>query len=799
MNHSPHSARLCRTLSWMAMMFGAMAGTLNAQSTGSIEGDVRTQDGAPVVAIDIIDAASGIATRTRDDGSFSLRNVPAGERTVVARGMGFRPSTTSVVVTSSRASRVVIVLEIDPVGLSDVTIRADRITYREPLSSSAARGGMKVIDAPMSVEIINDRRMRDQAANRLDEMFSYMGGISQQGTRGQGFLLRGFSLDQEFSAYLINGMNGAIWRQHDPPSAIIDRVEYLKGPASIVFGVGQPGGTINIITKQPSIRAEQSIEVRHETYASDISPAAARNGFSITSDFTGPLTEDNTLLYRLALSHTRSESFRDDVSDGSVAILPSIAWRPAEGTSASLQLELLADRGSFDEYLVAPKGDLSLVPAITTRLGEPTDSYRESGIAASASLDHAFSDAFNLRVQARHASRSDGRRLFQHRAILNDSMLARSYRDQENSRRYSFLDAYMQSRVEFLSMTHTIITGVSGGLESVHFDRLSLTADPSLNINIYAPVHNASIPKAKPGTNRFWSNTFGSVYLEDRMAIGSMLDVIVGARFDVASIDHEERSKELTFSKTDAAASPRVAVVVRPVEGVSAYASLSTSFAPTDAEKENAEGTIDFDPERGEQYEVGVKTDVFDGRLSGSIALFQITQRNTLCQAEGKNPNGNSIYQQVGRMRSQGAELDLNVTPFTEWQMTGTLSYTDARIIEDKDPALVDARATHVPNVAASFWSNYRVAEGTLAGFGLGLGVVHTGERPTTLPSATGTTLVLPAYTRLDGSLFYETGNVRVAVNVPNVLDTRYWASGESLRLVPGAPRSVRTTITITH
>jgi iron complex outermembrane receptor protein len=570
----------------------------------------------------------------------------------------------------------------------------------------------------------------------------------------------------------------------------------------VVYGVGQPGGLINIVTKKPRAEHSASVELRHSSYMAGVSGFGDDNSFGVSTDFTGPITSGGDLLYRIVLAHINAESYRHEVNDWSLYIHPSLTWNLSDATSATAQLEITTDKGRWDEYLVAPKNNLDLVPPVDTRLGEPTDYYWDGGYATSLQMRHRFSEDAAISASLRRVARADGRRLFQHGRMLNDSILSRSYRDQKNERDYNFADVNYQQQLITGPLEHTLVAGVSGGYEFIHFNRLSLATDSTLNINIYEPVYGAKIPVPKPGFNRTWNNLFAAAYLEDQIAIGELFRISAGVRIDRASIDHsvdyDPKRTGFGFEKTDVGFSPRVGLVALPSEGISVYVSYSTSFAPTDAEKENAQGAIDFEPTRGRQLELGTKADLFDGKLAAGLAIYQITQENVLNEGEGKNPNGNTIYVQVGQARSRGVDLELSVSPLAGVEITGGYGYTDARVTEDPDSSLIGARLTYTPHNQGNAWIAYRIPEGVLKGLGFGFGLVHIGSRPTKLPDADGFAFHLPAYTRYDGALYWERDAVKISLNLNNLTGVRYWASGEAIRLVPGAPASIRTTITIT-
>jgi iron complex outermembrane recepter protein len=193
-------------------------------------------------------------------------------------------------------------------------------------------------------------------------------------------------------------------------------------------------------------------------------------------------------------------------------------------------------------------------------------------------------------------------------------------------------------------------------------------------------------------------------------------------------------------------------------------------------------------PETGEQYEVGIKQEFFNKRLSATLAFFDITKQNVLTT----DPEDPDFSIQTGEQKSRGVELDIAGEILPGWKVIATYAYTDAYISEDNDPDLVDNRLQAVPYNSASLWTTYEFQQGNLQGLGFGLGLVYVGEREATLPN----TIKIPSFVRTDASLFYRRNNWQAALNFKNLFDTEYYES-QSFYLVPGAPFTVLGTVSV--
>ena len=236
-------------------------------------------------------------------------------------------------------------------------------------------------------------------------------------------------------------------------------------------------------------------------------------------------------------------------------------------------------------------------------------------------------------------------------------------------------------------------------------------------------------------------------------------------------------------SQSDTAFSPRVGIVYQPIEPISIYASYARSFTPTIGTSASGE---DFSPERGTQYEIGVKADI-NNRLSATLALFDLTRSNVTTE----DPDNPFFEIQTGEQNSQGIELDVNGEILPGWNIIAGYAYTDAQVIEDNSIPEGN-RLRNAPENAFNLWTTYEIQQGNLQGLGFGLGFNFVDERPGDLEN----TFELPSFFRTDAAIFYERDRLRASVNFQNLFDVDYYASARSrVRVDPGAPFSVLGTV----
>ena len=259
--------------------------------------------------------------------------------------------------------------------------------------------------------------------------------------------------------------------------------------------------------------------------------------------------------------------------------------------------------------------------------------------------------------------------------------------------------------------------------------------------------------------------------------------MVLGGRYDIASARSEDFLSNTSEFQQNEAFSPTVGIVYTPIEPISLYVSYSRSFQQEVGT--SFDGSI-FEPQRGTQYEIGLKADVTD-QLSATLALYDLTRSNLLTE----DPNNPGFDIQTGEQNSQGIELSVAGEILPEWNISAGYAYNDARITEDNNFDEGN-RLNNAPENSFSLWTTYQIPEGEFAGLGFGLGLFYIGERQGDLAN----TFTLPDYLRTDAVIFYERDQFRAAVNVRNLFDIDYFETAQNaLRVYPGEPTAVSASI----
>ncbi|MBE9001844.1 MULTISPECIES: TonB-dependent receptor [unclassified Nostoc] len=665
----------------------------------------------------------------------------------------------------------------------ELVVTGEQDRYRVPEASGATRTDTPIRDIPQSIQVIPRQVLKDQQITRLTDAIRNVSGIvegdSFAGTVDN-FNIRGFDFNSTFR----DGFRepGDTLRE----LANIEQIEVLKGPASVLYGNAEPGGIINLVTKRP---------LSTPYYSADFS-AGNFSYYRPSIDISGPLNPDKSLLYRLNVAYENGSSFRDFVDSERSFFGPIFDLKLSDKTNLLVNVDYLKDERTFDQGLVAFGRGIADIP--TSRfLGEPGDRREVEEVNVGYRLEHRFNENLTLRNAFRYTSNDS----FDYRAQPLDldegtGELSRNFRSNDDyTERYS-LQTDLVSKFTTGSIQHTLLVGLDLARQKSDGSQRRLPGGLTPSINIFDPVYNLI---SRPGLSELTNvvrdgnsktETLG-IYLQDQIAFSDNFKLLIGGRFDTVDQNQFNRLSETRTIQYDEAFTPRIGIVYQPIQPISLYASYSRSFAPNFAQ--SADNTF-LEPERGTQYEVGVKVDLND-KLSATLAAYEITKTN-IGTANPNDPDGFSLP--IGEQRSRGIELDVAGEILPGWNIIAAYGYTDAIVTESND-FRVGSRVAKVPEHKASLWTTYQFLQGNLTGLGFGLGLYYLSDRVGgDLPTLdSDDTFTLPSYLRTDAAIYYKRDNWRAAINIENLFGTRYFESFNFGRntVIPGAPFTVIGTI----
>jgi iron complex outermembrane receptor protein len=664
----------------------------------------------------------------------------------------------------------------------ELLVTGNQDGYRIPTASTGTKTDTLLRDVPQAIQVIPRQVLQDQQVRRLNEALKNAPGViadNSERSAFEGFTIRGFSNRN----ILRNGLRDDTNITTNVNTENIEQIEVLRGPASVLFGQGGAGGTISIITKKPQSIPSYSFEGTigsFDTYGGAI-------------DFTGPLNNDKTVLYRLNASVFTTDTFVDFFERDRYLIAPSLTWLIGDNTQLTLEAEYSDqkqpnDRGLPARGTVLPNRNGQL--PISRFIGEPFDEIDKNNrqsLRVGYNFEHRFSENWQFRNNFNFSYLSvEQNSLFPSALLEDERTLERGVYIAKFAQQTYNLDTNVVGNFKSGSLDHKLLFGIDLSRDISYDEGLDSLRelDP---IDIFNPIYRrdslGAITDQFPDTPTI-SEGLG-IYLQDQISFSDNFKLVLGGRFDIVTQELENAQGETTDFQQDEAFSPRVGIVYQPSQAVSLYANYSRSFQQVTGT--NFDRRL-FEPERGTQYEVGMKVD-WTNNLSSTLALYQITRSNVLT-TDLRDPSGNTSIQ-TGEQRSRGIELDITGEILPGWRIIGGYAYTDARVTEDNDIPEGN-RINNVPEHAFSLWSTYELQQGNLQGLGFGLGLFYVGERQGDL----GNNFSVPSYVRTDAALFYRRNNFRAALNVQNLFDNEYFETAESdLRVYAGTPRTLRFTL----
>ncbi|AYM79493.1 TonB-dependent siderophore receptor [Janthinobacterium agaricidamnosum] len=668
-------------------------------------------------------------------------------------------------------------LAIDDVQAGDVvTVKAERQHYRSMSATGATKTDALLMDLPQSVRVLTGDLLRDAGVTTLAGALDLASGISKQSPLGglwDSYAMRGFTGDPNFgSDYMVNGFSSSRGYNGMRDGGNTQNVEVLKGPASALYGRGEPGGTVNITTKKPKFAPEYSADVALGSFQTR----------RAALDLTGPLSE--TIAYRLNAAHEEGHSFRDTVKVERSLFSPSFIWLAGEHTTVAYEIEAVRQRAPFDRGVVAVNGKLGAVP-VSRFLGEPGDGpMTVKSLGQQLFIHHALSDDWTLQAGASYRDSELRGYSTEANKLLADG---RTLNRQRRHRDFSATD--VSARVELLGefKTGALAHEVLAGVDAYHFDdhRVQLRRNPSAAnayaIDIFNPVYGGKAAPLALSIDTQEGQRARGLYAQDQIDLGAQWKALVGVRRDSYTQDVANHRLNVSNRQSLSATSPRAGLVYQPSTMWSLYASAAKGFRP------NSGISLDnqaFPAERSRSYELGAKLET--GKLTGTVAVYDIRKSNVLTT----NPANTDFAIAAGEVGSRGLELDVSGELARGLRVSGAYAYTNATVTRGDNTIVTGSRFANVPRHSANLLATQQFALGTGTA-SVGGGFQYVGERLGDV--AVSSQFTLPAYTtaRLLAS-YAPNARLRLALSVENLFNRSYYASSYSqLWVAPGAERTV--------
>ncbi len=641
-------------------------------------------------------------------------------------------------------------------------------SYSLPNATTATKTDTPIMQTPVSIQVLPKQVLNDQQTIRLERVLENVSGIYQE---------QGFNLTQIFNVrgfqtftYYRDGMpiEGALLQIGPREMGNIERIEVLKGPASFLYGRINPGGLVNLVTKQPLAQPYYSLQQQFGSF----------QRYRTTADATGPLTKDDTVIYRINFTHESSDSFRDFIEGERIFVAPVVRWNINNRTQITFELEFQHDENVADWGIPAVGDRPADIPRSRNLSGESFNEAKSDSLLGGFHWSHNFDDNWSLTHRFNMLfTKEDDLGSFPLAVGADGRTLSRAvagFKDNETDVYFTTMN--ITGSFQTLGLEHTILIGGD-------YYNLTTTGDfldgPLNSVDIFNPVFStgpAVVSAEFPIDNH--KERFG-IYIQDQIALPFNLYLMAGGRFDFVKVEDNIRNAK----QDEEALKPRVGLLWQPLSQLSFYGSYVESFGSDDFFIVNPDGTT-LDPDTAQQWEGGMKAELFDGRLQGTLAFYHLTKQNI------STPDSliAGFSRAVGEARNRGIELDVTAEILPGWQTIGAYSYIDSEITKGNK----GNRFANVPRHGGSFWTTYEIQEGNLRGLTLGTGVVARSERE----ADNANTVQLPGYAlvHLLSRYSWTLGSSRMTaqLNVDNLFNKEYFPSSFNgrNRIDTGAPRT---------
>ncbi len=684
-------------------------------------------------------------------------------------------------------------------------------------SKASTRTYTPIMETPISAQVLPKEVLNSQQTIYLDDAIQNVAGVipTMGAIEGDSFSIRGFDMNNLTFEDGLRSDSYALGYQRSMQN--VENIEVVKGPSSVLYGQAEPGGLVNIDTKKPLTSNYFAVDQQIGSFSF----------YRTTVDATGPIDQEKKFLYRFNLDQQNNYSYRDWIHSQRLFLFPTFRWQPTDKTQVTLELTYANVQQQYDNG----------VPFMTN--GSPAPVGRGANyampwanqspaqdFAVKLSMTHKFNEDWMLHA----AFRNDN----QNNPTPNGQYYVGTVDQEGNLPIYSggtpFCQQWSQEYLADLTgkfettrfLKHTVLLGFDYYQQTFHYNYTQTDYYPTFTQNIYSPNFSLPVPpyNASLGGSTFQHAYDSAMFAQDQIELPGHLFGLAGFRYDSLSIGNTAYGTN-GASACNQAVTPRFGVLWRPVKPVSIYGSYTANFGASSLGAITTNGEV-LPPQSAQQWEIGMKGETPDKKLSGTISFYQLTKEN-VPEADPSNPQ---FSQSIGQVRSRGMELQLAGEILPGWRIIAGYSYINAMITQqtpstttvtdngdgttttDTNASQVGQRVTGVPYNSGSLWSTYEIQSGPLKRLRFGAGVVGRSQEVTYVSNYTSTTDAngntvnsngyaqeqIPAFAvvNLMAAYPFNVGKTKwtAQVNLDNLFNTSYYSSINPYQAMPGAPVS---------
>lgn len=756
-------------------------------STGTITGRILSATSQPLSQVTVRLASSRIGTTTNDQGEFTLNNVPIGTQTLVMSRIGHVRNRQTVTVTANQTTHLAdVVLSETTETLQEVTVEGKN-SYKADVPSPSLRVKTPLIELPQNIQVVNRQLLADQ------QIFDMLEGVSRN--------VSGVTRQEHWDNYsrlnmrgsrvspFRNGMNvTSTWGPLTEDMSMVERIEFVKGPAGFMMANGEPSGFYNVVTKKPTGVTKGEVNMTTGSF----------DTYRATVDLDGKLSQDGSLLYRLNVMGQAKGSFRDFEYNNRYTIAPVLKYKLSDQTTITAeytyQYSQMSPMGSAYVFAAAGQAVFPRNISLTSANLDPTNIHDHSSFLI---LEHQLSPNWKLTGQLAYFNSTQiGSSLWADSARANGDIY-RTVSIWDAANEGKFAQFFVNGDVTTGPVVHRILAGLDLGNKKYVADWSqtfplydSTFVFNANNPNYYLPTQllphfdRSQSLRNRAGANVL-SQSYSGIYVQDELRF--LQDKI---RLTLAGRVTSTRDSQYGSGTDETKFTPRVGISVSLNKQTSVYALYDQAFLPQAGLDRLGNA---FKPITGNNTEVGLKKDWANGRWNSTISAYKITKNNVLT-TDPTNPNY-SI--QLGQTQTSGVEFDLRGELLPGLNLIANYAYTDSKITKDTKSENVGLPVPGYSRHVTNAWLSYRVRRGAVQGLGVSLGYQWQLDRFGWFSDAVDKNPTLPDAFQADGSISWQNNRFNIALNVNNIFDAyiysgAYYSWSKAYYWQAQAPRNFR-------
>ncbi|GGA77275.1 TonB-dependent receptor [Flavobacterium palustre] len=697
---------------------------------------------------------------------------------------------------------------------------------------SAARSGIKPMDLPQSIQVIDGQVIEQQQAIRLSDVIKNANGVYVSSARGgaqESFYSRGYDISNSTASNMFkNGFRfnaGSI-----PEVASLEKVEFLKGGSALLYGNVAPGGILNLVTKTPKFEKGGEISMQAGSY----------DYYKPTVDFYGPLNK--SIAYRFVGSYENSKSFRDEVKNERFYFNPSFLFNITEKTNITVQGDYLT-ADWIPDFGTGIIGKEILNLPRNAYYGALWSNGNTKSASASVLFNHNFNEnwklSFNSSFQNYDRRQTSTSQMSNLDTYATRGDWKRGLTRNKNQEKLFGDQLSLQGNFKTGNIKHQIFTGADWenslvkSYTFVFFDNagnIKTTEDKTVNLFNYDKSSESRVVPFASRNSQILSTDakrFGT-FFQDLISINDYVKVLAGIRWSwqesqvttyketvvnkVQTVAPENTTPTVAAKRLDNAFSPKAGLIIQPTKEITLFGSYTNSFTP------NTGNTYDSKPLKPsiiDQYETGIKTELFKGALTTNLTVYRIKNNNLVQTAafmqDGVTPNNNpDIKVMSGETKSDGIEVDITARPIEGLSIMAGYSYNDMRYTKTSglNGSFIEGdRVARTPQNTANLSFFFTVPTGTLKGLSIGAIGNYIGDRIggwndqynndlTKYPDGIWhREIPVKGYTTIDASVGYEWKKISLLCKLSNITNELNYTVHENYSVNPIAPRQIMASL----